>query len=111
MPPDERASDFKGMGGAQGRNRTSDTRIFNPLLYQLSYLGPRSVSRQVRVASKCRSYRGWNRACPVPSPKFCTSASGTGRTPLREGAGARPSPGNPLRKLAYCWPTTTPVAV
>jgi len=26
-------------GGAQSRNRTSDTRIFNPLLYQLSYLG------------------------------------------------------------------------
>ena len=25
--------------GASGRNRTSDTRIFNPLLYQLSYLG------------------------------------------------------------------------
>ena len=24
--------------GAQGRNRTNDTRIFNPLLYQLSYL-------------------------------------------------------------------------
>ncbi len=73
-----------GSGGAQGRNRTSDTRIFNPLLYQLSYLGPRSVSRQVRVASKCRSYRGWNRTCPVPSPKFCTSASGAARTPLRE---------------------------
>ena len=27
------------MGGAQGRNRTTDTGIFNPLLYQLSYLG------------------------------------------------------------------------
>jgi hypothetical protein len=27
------------IGGAQGRNRTSDTRIFSPLLYQLSYLG------------------------------------------------------------------------
>ncbi len=27
------------MNGAQGRNRTTDTRIFNPLLYQLSYLG------------------------------------------------------------------------
>ena len=27
------------VGGAQGRNRTADTRIFNPLLYQLSYLG------------------------------------------------------------------------
>ena len=24
--------------GGQGRNRTADTRIFNPLLYQLSYL-------------------------------------------------------------------------
>jgi hypothetical protein len=25
--------------GAQGRDRTTDTRIFSPLLYQLSYLG------------------------------------------------------------------------
>ena len=25
--------------GAQRRNRTTDTRIFSPLLYQLSYLG------------------------------------------------------------------------
>lgn len=25
--------------GAQGRIRTTDTRIFSPLLYQLSYLG------------------------------------------------------------------------
>ena len=31
----------KGDGriGAQGRNRTTDTRIFSPLLYRLSYLG------------------------------------------------------------------------
>ena len=29
------------MNGAQGRNRTTDTRIFNPLLYRLSYLGNR----------------------------------------------------------------------
>ena len=29
----------KKADGAQSRNRTSDTRIFNPLLYQLSYLG------------------------------------------------------------------------
>ena len=28
--------------GAQGRNRTTDTRIFSPLLYQLSYLGAES---------------------------------------------------------------------
>ena len=25
-------------GGGQGQNRTADTRIFSPLLYQLSYL-------------------------------------------------------------------------
>ena len=28
-----------GSFSAQNRNRTSDTRIFSPLLYQLSYLG------------------------------------------------------------------------
>ena len=28
---------------ARGRNRTADTGIFNPLLYQLSYLGPRGA--------------------------------------------------------------------
>ena len=32
------ASKFEG-DGAQGRNRTTDTRIFSPLLYRLSYLG------------------------------------------------------------------------
>jgi hypothetical protein len=31
--------------GAQDRNRTSDTRIFNPLLYQLSYLGNLGAGR------------------------------------------------------------------
>ncbi len=30
---------FGRESGAQSRNRTSDTRIFSPLLYQLSYLG------------------------------------------------------------------------
>jgi hypothetical protein len=34
------------IGGAQGRNRTTDTRIFNPLLYRLSYLG---------MAEKCKA--------------------------------------------------------
>ena len=29
--------------GGQGRNRTTDTRIFSPLLYQLSYLAKFSV--------------------------------------------------------------------
>ena len=37
------------VNGAQGRNRTSDTRIFNPLLYQLSYLG--SLLRGMRKSA------------------------------------------------------------
>ena len=35
--PKIRSTAFRG--GAQGRIRTTDTRIFSPLLYQLSYLG------------------------------------------------------------------------
>ena len=31
-------SEFSVEGGGQGRDRTGDTRIFSPLLYQLSYL-------------------------------------------------------------------------
>jgi hypothetical protein len=30
---------FRGLYGAQGRNRTTDTAIFSRMLYQLSYLG------------------------------------------------------------------------
>ena len=29
---------WENVNGAQGRNRTTDTRIFSPLLYRLSYL-------------------------------------------------------------------------
>ena len=35
--------------GAQGRNRTTDTRIFSPLLYRLSYLGSRVLGLQRRA--------------------------------------------------------------
>ena len=34
--------------GAQGRNRTTDTRIFSPLLYRLSYLGSRGPVQSQR---------------------------------------------------------------
>ncbi len=55
-PPDNpfgrrrrRRSVFKfvqnGKNGAQGQNRTADTGIFSPLLYQLSYLGTRRRAR------------------------------------------------------------------
>ena len=36
--------------GGLGRNRTTDTRIFNPLLYQLSY---RAVEGEIVAASTC----------------------------------------------------------
>jgi hypothetical protein len=40
MRPNLKNLEIEGRkNGAQGRNRTTDTRIFNPLLYQLSYLG------------------------------------------------------------------------
>ncbi len=38
--PDVKKPNREGLGfeyGGLGRNRTTDTRIFNPLLYQLSY--------------------------------------------------------------------------
>jgi hypothetical protein len=43
--------------GAQGRNRTTDTAIFNRMLYQLSYLGAKSsnLSARVEQASRARA--------------------------------------------------------
>jgi hypothetical protein len=42
------------IGGGQARNRTTDTRIFSPLLYQLSYLAneSRSIPNRSRVVKK-----------------------------------------------------------
>ncbi len=34
------------LNGGQGQNRTADTRIFSPLLYQLSYLAETNVRLQ-----------------------------------------------------------------
>ncbi len=47
MADEPRSGEPFGMG-AQGRNRTADTGIFNPLLYQLSYLGAARVRRAKR---------------------------------------------------------------
>jgi hypothetical protein len=41
---------LKGFSGGQGRNRTTDTRIFSPLLYQLSYL---AAGERVRIRPAC----------------------------------------------------------
>jgi hypothetical protein len=45
------------MSGGLGRNRTIDTRIFNPLLYQLSYRAKSSIVAQpltCAVAPNCQ---------------------------------------------------------
>ena len=47
-------------GGAQGRNRTTDTVIFSHVLYQLSYLGARN---RPSGRARRRLYRGSGRAC------------------------------------------------
>ena len=53
--------------GARDRNRTSDTRIFNPLLYQLSYPG----NRGARGRSSRAVYRGH---CRVAQAGFAIGA-------------------------------------
>jgi hypothetical protein len=43
---------FYQFGGAQGRDRTTDTAIFSRMLYQLSYLGPLEAERAYRKRLK-----------------------------------------------------------
>src|SRR4051794_11293511 len=55
----DRLSDRAGwVFGGQGRNRTADTRIFSPLLYQLSYLAPyRTCLRPLTLRSRVTTTR------------------------------------------------------
>ncbi len=54
--------------GAQGRDRTTDTAIFNRMLYQLSYLGARRPTGNRRLAAEpCRAPR-YKPARPVRNP-------------------------------------------
>ena len=41
--------------GAEGQNRTADTRIFSPLLYQLSYLGTGWIGRRKRQQNRLKT--------------------------------------------------------
>jgi hypothetical protein len=62
-------SNNDGRDGAQGRNRTADTGIFNPLLYRLSYLGV--VFFSARGFAHPRRPR--IKPVPLPEVKFTTS--------------------------------------
>ena len=57
--------------GAQGRNRTTDTAIFNRMLYQLSYLGA-GPARMGHSAKRGR-YRGSSQHCPERRLQACRS--------------------------------------
>ena len=51
---------FKQKNSAQSRNRTNDTRIFSPLLYQLSYLGTKSrTAKNLYLLGKSPSCGRW----------------------------------------------------
>ena len=46
------------MDGARGRIRTADTRIFSPLLYQLSYPGSFIVDTPLSIVKKRKAVQG-----------------------------------------------------
>ena len=46
---------MRGFLGGSGRNRTSDTRIFSPLLYQLSYQAKIKANEITRVNKSMQS--------------------------------------------------------
>lgn len=53
--------------GGLGRNRTTDTRIFNPLLYQLSYRATkkREYSKEICIAQALFSLKRFERLTPM----------------------------------------------
>src|SRR4051812_42782356 len=80
--PERNSTRIRRIGGAerggQTRNRTEDTRIFSPLLYQLSYLAARVKGQSkgcVRTASTGISavVRG-ERASKFPTAPICFGA-------------------------------------
>ncbi len=78
--------------GGQGRNRTTDTRIFSPLLYQLSYLAPgrRPVARRalsgrvrVRAGDSRREARNLNRRADTAGRDRVSNLPGSSSRDLR----------------------------
>src|SRR2546423_5057498 len=58
-----------GVGG-QGRNRTTDTRIFSPLLYQLSYLAVPGCCGKARIIPRRIKEKG-----PTSGPFRCCATA------------------------------------
>jgi hypothetical protein len=64
------------ISGAEGQDRTVDTRFFRPVLYQLSYLGDprRSVTADCGGASQRRISTSSTQASTTPSMMHIKSA-------------------------------------
>ena len=71
--------------GAQRRNRTADTGIFNPLLYRLSYLGVGAIKRILgQVVNGKFHFSSRSSLFCAASSIFITSVGGTApRRPQR----------------------------
>ena len=87
--------------GAQGRNRTTDTRIFSPLLYQLSYLGRKDTQREGRVLNP-------------RAPGASSNVKGRTLSGPQSGHWCRferrvPTPRDDQKQSAHRWPEAAPV--
>src|SRR6266704_4921063 len=67
----------KGSGYGQGRNRTTDTRIFSPLLYRLSYLAGPVRPESERAEKESANYTGRREKKPA-SRAGCRAPVGAG---------------------------------
>ena len=81
-----------GVGGSgQGRDRTGDTRIFSPVLYQLSYLSrelecrvnQRIVRCCQRRSTRVRNRPGGSRYCPLKPVRTFAAPDHAGQLKLR----------------------------
>ena len=51
------------VAGAEGQNRTDDTRLFRAVLYRLSYLGADVAESRLSLPPRCRIWRSQGYRC------------------------------------------------
>ena len=66
---------FFSRTGGQGRNRTADTRIFNPLLYQLSYLATWNFKfYQIKIKNQALNSNKYSEGLQIQCSYACGSS-------------------------------------
>src|SRR2546425_13004046 len=84
------------VASGQGQNRTADTRIFSPLLYQLSYLAEREGEDRKRDARRQVDARRYCDPCPLAATSSSASLRLASPFPRSGSRGIRRSRG-PVR--------------